>query len=270
MGYALIYHSNSKNPNYELSKHIAQLSIMIHPNHRRKGIATAVVGYLKGKFRYLDKTVMQGDVYLQSAVDFCKNVLKANPAKTGDENRVYLKNIDWDLMRSWIKDDDDSKIEIYDIIPDDIIDEFCEVFNTTLDREPSGDLEEKFVLTPELQRKYEKQFAKNDKIIHTAVSYHEGKITGLTELYYDFKEGHQISQGLTGVLVEYEGRGFGKWLKAALLLHVHDLYPDLIFVRAGNASANKPMLSINHRMGFKCIFHRYDYNIRLDESHAYA
>lgn len=270
LGYTLIHCSNSKSPNYELTKHIALLSIRIHPDHRRKGIATAVIGYMKGKFRYLDKTVMQGDVYLQSAVDFCKNVLKADPAKTGDENRVYLKDIDWDLMHSWIREDGDSRIEIYEDIPDSIIEELCEVYNKTLDREPFGELEEKFVLTPELQRKYEKQFAKNDKVIYTAVSFHEGKITGLTEMYYDQKEIQQISQGLTGVLLDYEGRGFGKWLKAALLLHVHDLFPDILFVRAGNASTNKPMLSINHRMGFRCIFHRYDYNIRLDESQAYA
>ncbi len=270
VGYSVIYHTNSKSPNYEVSKQNAQLGIRIHPDHRRKGIATAVLGYLKGKFRYFDKTVMQGDVYLEGALEFCKKVLGVDPAKTGDENRVYLKDIDWDLMYSWIKEDGDDKIEIYEIIPDEIIDEFCDVYNRTLDREPSGDLDEKFILTPELQRKYEEQFSKNDKVIHTAVSYHEGKITGITEMYYDVKDGSQISQGLTGVAIEYEGRGFGKWLKAALLLHVHKLYPDLVFVRAGNATANKAMLSINHKMGFKCIFHRYDYNIRLDESRAYA
>ncbi len=167
-------------------------------------------------------------------------------------------------MNSWIKEEGDDKIEIYEKIPNIIIEEFCVVYNKTLEREPSGDLEETFVLTPELQRKYEKQFADSGKVIHTAVAYQKGKITGLTELYFDQNEDHHISQGLTGVLLEYEGQGFGKWLKAALLFHVHQLYPNLDFVRAGNAGANKPMLSINHSMGFNRVFQRFDFNIKIE------
>jgi len=60
-----------------------------------------------------------------------------------------------------------------------------------------------------------------------------------------------IEQEFTGVRSDARGRGLGKWLKAAMLLHVHDVYPDLLTVVTGNASSNGPMLAINTKMGFK-------------------
>ncbi|MCY3411239.1 MAG: GNAT family N-acetyltransferase [Candidatus Heimdallarchaeota archaeon] len=265
LGYGRLNYTNQTSPNFKENKHIVQCNIRIYSEFRRHGIGKAILKYFITICRNLDKTVLQGDVYLQSAVDFVREILDAEPAKTGDENRVYVHNIDWDLMRSWIQVRDDREIKIYEIIPDEIIDEFCAVYNTTLDREPSGELEEKFILTPDLQRKYEAQFKQNDKVIHNAVAFQDDSIVGLTELFYDLKENYYISQGLTGVLTEFEGQGLGKWLKAALLLHVSKLYPDIKFVRAGNASTNQPMLSINHRMGFKRVFQRFDYNIHLDK-----
>jgi len=36
-----------------------------------------------------------------------------------------------------------------------------------------------------------------------------------------------IEQGFTGVRPDARGRGLGKWLKAAMLLHVREIYPGL-------------------------------------------
>ncbi len=73
-----------------------------------------------------------------------------------------------------------------------------------------------------------------------------------------------IEQGFTGVRADARGRGLGKWLKAAMLLHVREIYPGLQTVVTGNASSNGPMLAINKKMGFKEHRAGNEYQITLE------
>jgi RimJ/RimL family protein N-acetyltransferase len=57
----------------------------------------------------------------------------------------------------------------------------------------------------------------------------------------------------------------GKWLKAAMLLHVLEIYPDLESVITENAGSNAPMLAINTKMGFKRYKTGTEYQIVRDK-----
>jgi GNAT superfamily N-acetyltransferase len=74
-----------------------------------------------------------------------------------------------------------------------------------------------------------------------------------------------INQGFTGVRSDARGRGLGKWLKAAMLLHVHELYPRVEVVSTDNAGSNAPMLGINKKMGFKEYRAGAEYQITRDK-----
>jgi hypothetical protein len=43
----------------------------------------------------------------------------------------------------------------------------------------------------------------------------------------------------------------GKWIKAAMLLRIRELHPDVQWIATENAGSNEPMLAINHKLGFK-------------------
>jgi mycothiol synthase len=58
-----------------------------------------------------------------------------------------------------------------------------------------------------------------------------------------------VHQWFTGVDPAVRGRG--KWLKAAMLLHLRVVHPDTVAIETGNAGSNAPMLSINHQLGFR-------------------
>lgn len=70
---------------------------------------------------------------------------------------------------------------------------------------------------------------------------------------------------MTGVGHKYQGRGLGKWLKAEMIAHLKEIYPDMSEIRTGNATVNAPMLSINRRLGFKTIHDGVTYKIDVDE-----
>ncbi|MEO1166043.1 MAG: GNAT family N-acetyltransferase, partial [Chloroflexota bacterium] len=49
----------------------------------------------------------------------------------------------------------------------------------------------------------------------------------------------------------FRGRKIGKWLKADMMLHIREVYPDAEYVSTGNADVNSAMLAINEKMGFQ-------------------
>lgn len=79
------------------------------------------------------------------------------------------------------------------------------------------------------------------------------------------EEPHKVLQSLTGVGEAFRGRGLGKWLKADMLLHVRDRYPEVRCIVTGNADVNAPMLSINTRMGFKTFLSNTAYQFQLND-----
>jgi RimJ/RimL family protein N-acetyltransferase len=79
-----------------------------------------------------------------------------------------------------------------------------------------------------------------------------------------------IEQQFTGVLPFARGRGLAKWIKAAMLAHIHELYPEVRWVSTGNAGSNAPMLAINKRLGFKEFRVGSEYQISRDKVAARA
>jgi hypothetical protein len=56
----------------------------------------------------------------------------------------------------------------------------------------------------------------------------------------------------------------GKWIKAVMLRHVHELHPQAEWVTTENAGSNAPMLAINKKLGFKEFRAATEYQISRD------
>ena len=167
-----------------------------------------------------------------------------------------MEDVDWDLMRSWVEEGEKRAegvvIESFYECPEEIIDEYCQMYTKVMQMVPLGDVEYVPNITPKERRTAEKRTKDLGRTHYTMVTREkDGKLSGLTEVFYDTREGHEIHQELTGVLPEYRGRGLGKLMKAQMALHIKDTYPDVKIIVTGNADVNAPMLSINDRMGFK-------------------
>jgi GNAT superfamily N-acetyltransferase len=79
----------------------------------------------------------------------------------------------------------------------------------------------------------------------------DGVISGITDMYYAPYNPTIVHQGFTGVRPDARGRGLGQWLKAAMVIHMHELYPKAEWFSTENAGSNAPMLAINTKMGFR-------------------
>jgi len=243
-------------PSYEGNKHFIQFDLALLDEYRRKGIGTMVLKQVYKYAKESNRTHIMSGSEEEDGKAFLK-AIGAQVALSGVENRLKLKDIDWEMVEKWAKEGPErspsSTLHFVESIPDEVIERYCEVFTETLNQQPLGDLEiNDLIYTPELIRDRTarwKELGRTHMTFYTQEA--DGDISGLTEMIYVPEKETFISQLLTGVQKKYRGRGLGKWLKAAMLLKTREKFPEVEVVVTDNATTNDPMLSINDRLGFK-------------------
>jgi RimJ/RimL family protein N-acetyltransferase len=255
---------------YEKNKHIARLNIVVLKDYRRNGIGTEFLKYTVKEIQSLNRTIIECGSDHEAGKAFLKHY-GAEMTIEGAENRLEMEDVDWDMVQEWINEGSKRapgvKIETFlDECPEEILDEYCEMYTEALNMQPLGETESRANMDAKARRKIEKRRKEIGQINYTIITReNDGKISGMTEIFYDPREGDRMFQGLTGVRPEYRGRGLGKWLKALMIVHIKDNYPEVEKIITDNAETNEAMLSINERMGFKKHKGGEGYKFRVDE-----
>ncbi len=265
--YLSVYENH--HPNYESNAHIAFSYLTTRKGYRRKGVAKALLKEIVIWLKHNHRSVLQGGSQIESGKAFC-SALGGKKAIVEEESRLKFKNIDWNMLSEWKSTGQvqapDVTLERFERIPEEDIEEFCELFSETLNLVPKEELEWEAKETPAVRRATEDRFAKLKTIRTTIISREKtGSLSGLTETFL-FKDRPTILfQGLTGVSEKFQGRGLGKMLKAEMLFYCKDRFPDVEVVATESATVNKPMLGINKRLGFKHYRTWVDYKFNIEE-----
>jgi GNAT superfamily N-acetyltransferase len=119
-------------------------------------------------------------------------------------------------------------------------------------------VEEEETMTPEMWRDIETKMIARGREILTYVARHKssGQFAGYTNVGYKNLQPDLVEQWDTGVDPAHRNLGLGRWVKAAMALHLRENYPGVERIDTENAGSNAPMLSINVEMGFKPILVR--------------
>ncbi len=245
---------NDSSIDYESNKHAAFIYISVLASYRKHGIAKSMLKSLLEISQQNHIEIIQVEADTKAGTNFCLK-MDGDLVLQEIENRLYLEDIDWDFITSWhskgLERTKDVTIEIYDTIPDEIINEFCKVYTLTVNQRPTGSMEQDIFVTPESRRTEEEIYAEQRVLWITFISREAtGEISGLTEFQITPNRPYKIQQRLTGILKKYRGRGLGKRLKAEMLMYVKEHYPYVKFIATGNAKNNIPMISINETLGF--------------------
>ena len=242
-------------PGYESNKQFMWATGSVHPDHRRRGIGRSWISLTLELMERHGCTILTLDTHEESGHRFLK-WLGAEGKSAGAENRLQLADVDWRMLRRWVEDgaahSPSTTIEVYDgHLPEEMWEEYCPQFAALLNTMPWDDLDHgDITVTPaELADWYERMDEQGGTDFTMLAREPDGSISGITRMNYAPYKPEFIEQGFTGVRADARGRGLGKWLKAAMLLQVREIYPQLRTVAAGNASSNVPMLAINKKMG---------------------
>lgn len=103
IGYSSVWISSQDNPNHDQLKHLAYCSITILPKYRWQGLGTwQLETCLTELKKHKDITTIQASARDISGKQFCEKY-KGSLVLEGVENRLYIKDINWDLVTSWVK-----------------------------------------------------------------------------------------------------------------------------------------------------------------------
>jgi mycothiol synthase len=262
------------NPEYETNKHLFWAEIYVRPEFRRKGVGSRWLPVVIDVMDQHECTVLGLFTDSDPGHEFLK-WMGAQPKLTDIESRLKLSELDWAMTERWTKEgaqrSPQTKLEVYDgPLPDGVRDDFATQITTMLNTMPMEDLDiGKIIITPERMKEWEDRQALVGEIPHTVLTREpDGTITGITDITWAPYRRTLIHQNFTGVLPSARGRGLGKWIKAAMLLHVREIYPDAEWVVTDNAHTNDPMLKINRTLGFKPYRTGVEYQIKRDELEA--
>jgi GNAT superfamily N-acetyltransferase len=229
----------------------------VDPDHRRRGIGRSWIPLIIERMERHGCTTLTVDTHEESGHQFLK-WMGAEGKSAGAENRLQLADVDWAMIRRWVDDgarlSSATKLEVYDgHLPEEMWEEYCPQLAALLNTMPWDQLEHADIaFTPAHLSDWYTRLDEQGGSDHTMLTREpDGTISGITDMSYAPYKPQFIEQGFTGVRRDARGRGLGKWLKAAMLLHVREIYPDVQTIITGNASSNAPMLAINKKMGFK-------------------
>ena len=244
-------------PEYESNRQFLEVDIFVDPQHRRQRIATSWLPLVAQLMDRQGCTVLTLYSELESGHQFLKWI-GAEPKLTEIENRLKLADVDWAMVKRWAaegpKRSPQTKLEVYDgDIPESLWEEFAPQYSGLINTIPFEGLDHgEIKITPDMMREWYTRMAMRGDVQHTVVAREpDGSLSGITDVLWFPYRRTIIHQQLTGVHPKARGRGLGKWIKAAMLLHIREIYPDAEWIATENAGSNEPMLAINHRLGFK-------------------
>jgi mycothiol synthase len=259
------------NPEYPTNRHLYWADAYVRPDQRRKGVASLWLNVLAKKMDEHGCTVAGFNAAHQEGHAFLA-WLGAQPKLTEIESRLELAGVDWPMVERWVHEGQrrspQTRLEIHDgPLPEEMWADFAAQRTTLLNTMPFESLElGDIVVTPDRIREWNEQSALAGKVLHNVLTREaDGTISGMTDVEWALYSRTHIQQQFTGVLPTARGRGIGKWIKAAMLLHIKELYPDAQWVATGNAQSNTPMLKINRDLGFKPYRTGVEYQITRDE-----
>ena len=241
--------------------HLGIVDLRVRPEHRRRGIGTALLRAMAEHARDADRTtLMTWSWDLVPDGEHFASALGATAGQVIRRGELDLRSLDRALVARWLDVPADVReryelVEVTGPYPTDQYDEIAEI-EAVMDTAPRDGLDvEDHVFDADwvAQREQQQADAPGDRWTTFVRDRDSGRFVGFTQVFfYDDWPGH-VDQGNTGVHPDHRGHGLGRWLKAAMVDRIFRERPDSNRVWTTNAFSNAPMLAINDEMGFVVV-----------------
>ena len=240
------------------NRNLADFEIEVHPEHRRRGIGSALLQVVTDAARADDRTIIETAAHEGTPAEPFLAHAGAENRQAFRHSRLQIDDLDPALLQEWV-DRAAERAAGYSLVafdvpcPEEHVEAFTEVVHV-MNTAPIDDMEwEDDIWTVEEIRAWQSSLHArgHEGWVLCARDDATGRFAGFTEMGFWPWQPEKGEQGDTGVDPAHRDRGLGRWLKAAMLQRVVRDRPTIRYVDTGNAGSNRPMLAINVALGFK-------------------
>jgi Acetyltransferase (GNAT) family len=240
--------------------HLADLGVLVHPEHRRKGLGTKLYEHglemaRESGRRMLDAWTLDAPPQIAFATKFgFKQVY------IGVHRRQDLAEVDWDLVETLYKQAQEAAtgyrlLRFVGNVPDDMLDAVAEMAAAINDA-PTDDAEiDDDVIDAERVRAYENAMRSRGLRLYRLIAQRtsDGALAGNTAVVVDPERLEWAEQHDTSVVAAHRGHRLGMLLKAGMMQWINEYEPKVRYIDTGNAESNNFMISINEQLGYRIV-----------------
>jgi mycothiol synthase len=237
------------------NRHLADVRVMVHPDHRRRGVGrrllrpAAELARRSGRSQLLADDIPDtgpGPAFA-AAAGFTKGA-------TERRSRLQVADLDVALLRQWAKGTGGYQLLLWEgPTSDEHLADFAALKAAQSDA-PWGDIEvePQHYETSDVTAVERSKQAAGCEVWTAAVRPTDGTgLAGFTQLFTWPVVPDYAWQAWTVVAPAHRGKGLARWVKAANALRLLDERPAVTYVDTVNEVTNAPMLNVNIEMGFK-------------------
>jgi GNAT superfamily N-acetyltransferase len=246
-------------PTYDNTNQV-WIDVAVHPDHRGRGVGSALVEYAEQKVRALGRNLIGfGGFDLPKADAFARH--HGFEQKAVEVNRRQdLAGLDWSVVQS-LYDEAVAASTAYELIkltaelPEDLVDGMVAV-TASINDAPRDDLDmEDDVFSPERLRAYEQAQRLSNHTVYRVIAREKatGALAGHTVIAVERERPHIGEQHDTAVAREHRGHRLGALVKTAMLLWLREAEPALSQIDTWNAESNNHMIGINEQLNYTIV-----------------
>jgi mycothiol synthase len=260
------------------NEHLANCILDVLPEWRRQGLGRRLLALLAEAAAGDNRRLLMAETYSTAPAGAAfMTRLSAHPGLTTHINQLAIADLDPDLLTVWqeraTERAKDFLLELWKgRCPEADLTGFVDLWNAAFDLAPRDSLDlQETRWNPARYREFEEFLGKGGWQHWTLVAREQAtaELAGFTDVTWNPATPMLLFQGGTVVWPQYQNRGLGRWLKAAMLAKVLRDRPAVRYVQTGNADSNQPMLHINTALGFRPYVATTVWQVEIDQVRRY-
>lgn len=240
--------------------HLAWVGVQVRPEHRRRGLGTAMLEELLREVQARGRTSVGIDGWDDEATRGFAARHGFEQKSVAVERRQRIEELDWGTIER-LHARATEAAQAYEVVrregptPDDEL-EAVAVMASAINDAPTDDLDiEDEVFSADRMRGYEtSQLARGNHMFRTVALHREtGELVGHSVVLVDGERPHLAHQHDTSVVSHHRGHQLGLLLKTDMNLWLREVQPQIAEITTWNAESNDHMIGVNEAIGYRAV-----------------
>lgn len=243
--------------------HLAAAEVVVHPDHRSRGVGSAVLEVVERAARDDGRTTLLVESFAPPGADSegLRFGLARGFAVAMEEGLrvcdLAASEASWSALAQAAEPHhlDYRLVTWQGTVPDDLVAAYCELHSVFLDQAPTGDMDIKAERWDEVRvREREARNAAAGRLTFGVVALGpDDDPAGLTEVVLARADPRRADQGVTIVLPHHRGHRLGLAMKIGSYGALRAAEPGCGHVVTDTADSNGPMNAVNEALGFVTV-----------------